>query len=176
MTDPPLPWQLIIAMTTMGKAYTNTEKKSCISSELKPHPCYRITWVFIPPTLSKSVPFTSTLLCIWCLHLNWVEKLICELGAHFSTLWPLNKACIVPVSARVLLLAMNLTGKRTSWAGTRGLGPGYNPGMGLVDQFSNNIIHCLHSPSLSSQWRFQTSYTTGCVGAVRSGWKKVEKT
>ena len=151
MTDPPLPRQLMIAMTTTGKAYTNTEKKSCIRSELKPHPCYQITWVFIPPTLSSSVPFTSTLLCIWCLHLNWVEKLICELGALFSTLWPLNKACVVPVSARVFCYWLWIwLGKELPGAETRGLGPGYNPGMGLVDQFSNNFIHCLHSPSLSS--------------------------
>lgn len=54
-------------------------------------------------------------------------------------LWPLNKACIVPVSALVLLLAMNLTGKRTSCVGTRGLGPGQDPGMGLVDQLVTTL-------------------------------------
>ena len=150
LNDPPLPRQLIIAMTTTGKAYTKTEKE-LHQFWIQTTPLLSdYWWIFIPPTLSNSVPFTSTLLCIWCLHPNWVEKLICELGACFSMLWPLNKACIVPVSSLVLLLAMNLTGKRTSWAGTRDLGPGQDPGMGLVDQFSNNFIHCLHSPAFPS--------------------------
>ena len=52
----------------------------------------------IPPTLCNSLPFTLTLLYIWCLHPNCVEKLICELTSHFSILRPLNKACAVPVS------------------------------------------------------------------------------
>ena len=59
----------------------------------------------IPPTLSNSLPFTSSLLYMWCLCTNWVEKLIWELGSHFSILWPLNKACALPVSASASLLA-----------------------------------------------------------------------
>ena len=107
------------------------------------------TWVFYPLfPMPSLLPQLSNIFGVS--HPNWVEKLICELGACFSMLWPLNKACIVPVSSLVLLLAMNLTGKRTSWAGTRDLGPGQDPGMGLVDQFSNNFIHCLHSPAFPS--------------------------
>ena len=70
----------------------------------------------IPPALSKSLPFTLTLLEIWCLHLNGVDYLICELGSCFSILWPLNKACAVSASASVSFLAVQISlGKEPLW-------------------------------------------------------------
>ena len=60
------------------------------------------SWVLLPlfpvPSLFPHPPY------IWCIHLNWVEKLICKLGSCFFILWPLNKGCTVPVSELVLLL------------------------------------------------------------------------
>ena len=79
-------------------------KGECISSGSKPHPWFQKTHEY-PPTLSSSLPFTLTLLYIWCLHPNGVEKSIWELGSCFSILQPLNKACALPVSASVSLLA-----------------------------------------------------------------------
>ena len=58
----------------------------------------------IPPSLSNTLPFTSTLLYRWCLHPHWVEKLICKLSSCFSILWLLHKASAAPVSASVFLL------------------------------------------------------------------------
>ena len=93
----------------------------------------------IPPTLSKSLPFTLTLLEIWCLHLNWVEKFICELGSRFSILWPLNKACAVPVSASVSLLAVQIwLGKEPLWPRWGALGWARTPVQVRPDQFGNN--------------------------------------
>ena len=57
----------------------------------------------IPPSLSNTLPFTSTLLYRWCLHPHWVEKLICKLSSCFSILWLLHKASAAPVSASVFL-------------------------------------------------------------------------
>ena len=59
-------------------------------------------------SLLSSLPFTSTLLYIWCFSPNGVEKLICKLNSSFSILWPLNKACAVSVSASVSLLAVQI--------------------------------------------------------------------
>ena len=57
----------------------------------------------IPPSLSNTLPFTSTLLYRWCFHPHWVEKLICKLSSCFSILWLLHKASAAPVSASVFL-------------------------------------------------------------------------
>ena len=78
MTHPPMSCQLMVAMTTTRKAQTRTEKESCISSRSTPHhSCHEYS--------SHSFQFfTSTLLCIWYLHLIWIENLICsELGSRF---------------------------------------------------------------------------------------------
>ena len=69
-----------IAMTLTGKAHARTGKESCTCSKSKPHPVLRQV-MNIPPILSKSFLFTSTLLCICFLHPYWVEKLTCELGS-----------------------------------------------------------------------------------------------
>lgn len=43
MARPSMPGQLPVAMTTMGKDQTKTEKKCCMSSRSKPHPCPQIS-------------------------------------------------------------------------------------------------------------------------------------
>ena len=61
------------------------------------------SWIFLP--LFQNCSFLlSTLLYIWCLHLSWVEKLICEL----SILWPVNKGYDVVVSALFSLLTARI--------------------------------------------------------------------
>ena len=66
----------------------------------------------ISPTLSKSLPFTLTFLYIWYLHMNGVEKLICKLGSRVSVLWSLNKACVLPVSASISLLTVQIQSEK----------------------------------------------------------------
>ena len=41
MTRLPVPGQVPVAMTTVGKAQTKTEKKCCMSSRSEPHPPQR---------------------------------------------------------------------------------------------------------------------------------------
>lgn len=66
------------------------------------------------------------------------EKLICELSS-FSILWPLNKACAVPVSASVSLLAVQIwLGKEPRWPRWGALGWARTPAQVRPDQFGNN--------------------------------------
>ena len=93
----------------------------------------------IPPSLSNTLPFTSTLLYRWCLHPHWVEKLICKLSSCFSILWLLHKASAAPVSASVFLFF--------GWTGSLLLCTGF-----LYFSISFFVGYAMLSRKRSQQW------------------------
>ena len=96
-------------MTITRKAHTKTEKESCVSSRYKPHPCSRITHeysflsLFPNPSLSPRPSYIFDVSDQIGLR-SWLANK----GSCFSILWPLNKACDVPVSASVSLLVVQI--------------------------------------------------------------------
>lgn len=110
-----------------------------LSPVYKPHPCSQIAHEYSSFSLPNSVLFTSTLLYKRCLHLNEVEKLICELNSQKSLfLWSLNKLCAILFSAPVslLLVVWIWVEKEPPWP--RPLGLDQDPGVGAGNQFGNN--------------------------------------
>lgn len=78
----------------------------------------------IPPTLSHVLPFTLIFLYLWCLWLNWVEKLICELDSHYSIFWVSNKIWGVLVSVWSYYWLCESDQKKDLPGQNRGLSPG----------------------------------------------------
>ena len=93
------------------------------------------SWIFC--SLFPMFPlFILILLYIWCLHPNWVEKLICELGSHVSILWPLLKPMLLQSQHWFCCWPGKFNQKR-NLSRTGGLPWARNPVGGMVDQFSN---------------------------------------
>ena len=122
------------ALTT-GRAHRRDEKEGCIRPGPRPHLC---SWI-CHEYPSHSGQISLLYYFSYPVHLmsapDWVEKLICELGSCFSILWPLNKACAIPVSALVSLLPAQIHLRETAFlAKTKGLSRGSDPSMGPVHQ------------------------------------------